>query len=64
MLYIKINGEKGLETALKLYKNQLNKIKQIQQLRDKQEFVKPSVRKRKQRLKAIYIQQKKKGLDD
>jgi small subunit ribosomal protein S21 len=63
MLHIKVDSNKGLEGALKLYKNKVNKIKQIQELRKRQEFVKPSVVKRNQRLKATYIQQIKNGLD-
>jgi small subunit ribosomal protein S21 len=63
MLHIKVDSNKGLEGALKLYKNKVNKIKQIQELRKRQEFVKPSVVKRTQRLKATYIQQIKNGLD-
>lgn len=63
MLYIKVDSNKGLEGALKLYKNKVIKTKQIQELRKRQEFVKPSVVKRNQRLKATYIQQIKNGLD-
>lgn len=63
MLYIKVDSNKGLEGALKLYKNKVHKTKQIQELRKRQEFVKPSVVKRTQRLKATYIQQIKNGLD-
>ena len=63
MLYIKINGEKGIEFALKQYKHKVQRTKQIQELRSRQEFVKPSVKKRNQKLKAIYIQQIKNGLD-
>jgi small subunit ribosomal protein S21 len=61
MLIIKI--EKNIETALKLYKNKVNKIKQIQKLRERQEFVKPSVKRRNQVSKATYIQKIKNGLD-
>ena len=63
MLYIKVNGEKGLEFALKQYKSKVQKTKQIQELRKRQEFVKPSVIKRTERLKAVYIQQIKNGLE-
>lgn len=63
MLIIKVN-ERGLEFALKQYKSKVLKTKQTQELRKRQEFVKPSVTKRSQRLKAVYIQQKKNGLDD
>jgi small subunit ribosomal protein S21 len=61
MLIIKI--EKNIETALKLYKNKVNKIKQTQKLRERQEFVKPSVKRRNQVSKATYIQKIKNGLD-
>jgi small subunit ribosomal protein S21 len=63
MLYIKVDSNRGIEGALKLYKNKVQKTKQIQELRKRQEFVKPSVVKRTQRLKATYIQQIKNGLD-
>jgi small subunit ribosomal protein S21 len=63
MLYIKVDSNKGIEVALKLYKNKVRNTKQIQELRERQEFVKPSVVKRNQRLKATYIQQIKNGLD-
>jgi len=61
MIIIKI--EKNIEFALKLYKNKVNKTKQIQKLRERQEFVKPSVKRRNQILKATYIQKIKNGLD-
>lgn len=63
MLYIKVDSNRGIEGALKLYKNKVQKTKQIQQLRSRQEFVKPSVIKRAERLKATYVQQIKNGLD-
>jgi small subunit ribosomal protein S21 len=61
MIIIKI--EKNIEFALKLYKNKVHKLKQIQKLREKQEFVKPSVKRRNQISKATYIQKIKNGLD-
>jgi len=60
MLIIEVG--KNIETALKIYKNKVQKTKQIQQLRGRQEFVKPSVRKRKEILKAIYIQKLRDGI--
>ena len=63
MLHIKVDSNRGLEVALKLYKNKVQRTKQIQELRKRQEFVKPSVVKRNQQLKAEYIQQNKNGLD-
>jgi small subunit ribosomal protein S21 len=58
-----IDVKRGLEVALKQYKNKVQKIKQIQELRKRQEFVKPSVVKREQLIKAKYIQNLKEGLD-
>lgn len=58
-----IDVKKGIDIALKQYKNKVHKVKQIQELRKRQEFVKPSVIKREEVLKAKYIQSIKDGLD-
>jgi small subunit ribosomal protein S21 len=62
MIIIDLSKEKNLETALKSYKNKVQKTKQIQNLRERKEFVKPSVIRRKEVLKAIYVEQIKNGL--
>lgn len=54
MLHIKV--EKGIEKALKEYKRKVSKTKQIQALREGQEFVKPSIKNRSKVIKAKYIQ--------
>ena len=46
----------SVEKALKLYKSKIIKTKQSSQLVERKEFVKPSVKNRKQLLKAKYIQ--------
>lgn len=56
-----IDVKKGIEIALKQYKNKVHKVKQVQQLRERQEFVKPSVKKRNDVLKAIFVQKTKDG---
>lgn len=56
-----IDVKKGIEIALKQYKNKVHKVKQVQQLRERQEFVKPSVKKRNDILKAIFVQKTKDG---
>lgn len=43
----------NIERALKSYKNKVKSVKQIEQLRDRKEFEKPSVTKRIQTQKAI-----------
>jgi len=42
-----VNVDKSIEYALKLYKSKVQKTKQIQKLRERQEFVKPSVKEGK-----------------
>ena len=63
MIIIDVTKEKSLESALRTYKHKVQKVKQIQQLRERKEFVKPSVTKRKGKLKAVYVQQIKNGLN-
>ena len=63
MIIIDFSKERSIETALRTYKNKVQKTKQVQELRDRQVFVKPSVKKRTQKLKAIYIETKKNGLN-
>jgi len=63
MIIIDLSKEKNIESALRTYKSKVQKTKQIQKLRERQEFVKPSVIKRKERLKAVYFQQMKNGLN-
>jgi small subunit ribosomal protein S21 len=63
MIVIDVTKEKSLESALRTYKHKVQKVKQVQQLRERKEFVKPSVIKRKEKLKAVYVQQIKNGLN-
>lgn len=62
MLIVEINKD-GIERALKNLKSKVIKTKQNQILFDRKEFVKKSVVKRNQKLKATYIQKKKDNLD-
>ncbi len=52
MLIIDVK-EGNIERALKSYKNKVKSVKQIEQLRDRKEFEKPSVTKRIQKQKAV-----------
>jgi small subunit ribosomal protein S21 len=63
MIIVDLSKEKSIESALRTYKSKVLKIKQVQKLRERQEFTKPSVTKRKEKLKAVYVQNKKNGLD-
>ena len=57
MLEIKV-GKGGIEKALKLYKSKIIRTKQLKELRERTEYIKPSAKKRKQKLKAKYTEQK------
>jgi small subunit ribosomal protein S21 len=63
MIIIDLSKEKNIESALRTYKQKVQRTKQIQKLRERQEFVKPSVTRRKEVLKAVYVQQIKNGLN-
>jgi small subunit ribosomal protein S21 len=54
MIIIDVNG--NIEKALKEYKRKVAKVKQNQQLRNNQEFKKPSVTRRTEITKAKYVQ--------
>jgi small subunit ribosomal protein S21 len=59
MLIIDIKGADSLERALKILKRKVIDTKQLQNLRDRKEFEKPSVKRRSEINKAKYIQKKK-----
>jgi small subunit ribosomal protein S21 len=58
MLILDLKNFNSLEHALKVYKNKTNKIGTVRELRDRQEFVKPSVKRREEIQKAVYMQKK------
>jgi small subunit ribosomal protein S21 len=64
MIIIDLKKEKNIESALRTYKYKVQRIKQVQKLRERQEFVKPSVKRRAEIRKAIYVQKIKNGLDN
>jgi small subunit ribosomal protein S21 len=58
MLIVNVDG-RGIEKALKELKSKVIKTKQNKNLFDRKEFVKESVKKRKEIQKAAYIQKLK-----
>lgn len=56
MLIVKVKEGENIERALKRFKRKFNQTKMTQQIREREEFKKPSVIKRNQKKKAIYIQ--------
>lgn len=59
MIIIKLDKNISIEKALRLYKSKLIKIRQNNELISRKKFEKKSVIKRKQILKAKYVQKLK-----
>ena len=57
MIVIPIKEGENIERALKKFKRKFEKTGVVKELRNRQAFTKPSIVKRQQKLKAIYIQQ-------
>lgn len=65
MLIIDSKDCENIDKALKKYKKKYEKSRTLNQLRERQSFTKPSVKRRTQILKAVYRQQLASGkLDD
>ncbi|TVR41852.1 MAG: 30S ribosomal protein S21 [Bacteroidia bacterium] len=56
MIIIPIKEGENIDRVLKKMKRKFEKTGIIRELRDRQKFTKPSVKKREEKLKAIYIQ--------
>jgi small subunit ribosomal protein S21 len=57
MLIIDSKDCENIDKALKKYKKKYEKSRTLNQLRERQAFIKPSVRRRMEVLKAVYRQQ-------
>lgn len=57
MIVIPIKEGENIERSLKKFKRKFEKTGVVKELRARQAFTKPSITKRQQKLKAIYIQQ-------
>lgn len=57
MIIIPVKEGEAIERALKRFKRKFDKTGAMRQLRARKEFIKPSVKRRKQMIKAAYIQQ-------
>jgi small subunit ribosomal protein S21 len=58
MIIIDLQKYKSIDHALKVYKQKHNKIGIVKELRDREAFTKPSVKRRAELLNAKYKQQK------
>ena len=56
MIVIPIKEGENIERALKKFKRKFEKTGVVKELRNRQAFIKPSVTKRQQKLRAVYVQ--------
>ncbi|MFN5183288.1 MAG: 30S ribosomal protein S21 [Bacteroidota bacterium] len=61
MLIVQLKEGETLEKALKKFKKKFEKTGVVKQLRERQKFTKPSVRRRDTIIKAAYIQKLRTG---
>ena len=53
MLIVKIGEKENINQALKRFKRKVSKSKMMKEIRERKNFMKPSMKKRIQKLKAI-----------
>lgn len=56
MIVVPVKEGENIEKALKKFKRKFEKTGVVKELRNRQAFEKPSVTKRKQMMRAIYVQ--------
>jgi len=61
MLIIDVRSGETIDKALKRYKRKSINIRVIREVRTRREFVKPSVKRREETLKAVYRENKFRG---
>ena len=59
MLVISVKEGESIDRALKRYKRKYDRTGVSKEIRARKQFIKPSVERRKEVLKAAYIQQKR-----
>ena len=57
MIIVPVKEGENIERALKKFKRKFEKTGVVKELRNRQAFSKPSVVKRKQNMRAVYVQQ-------
>ena len=61
MIVVPVKEGENIEKSLKKFKRKFEKTGVIKELRSRQQFEKPSVVKRQQKIHAIYVQQLKRA---
>lgn len=63
MLVISVKEGESIDRALKRYKRKYDRTGVMKEIRGRKQFIKPSVSRRKEIIKAAYIQQKRQEED-
>ncbi len=63
MIVVPVKEGENIERALKKFKRKFEKTGVVKELRRRQQFDKPSVLKREQRQRAVYVQQLQRNED-
>ena len=56
MLQIPVKEGENIERALKKYKKKFERTRVLKELRRRKQFIKPSVERRAQMIKAVYVE--------
>ena len=56
MLIIPVKDGENIDRALKRFKRKFQQTKTMKQLRERKQYLKPSVNRRQQKIKAKYVQ--------
>jgi len=56
MIFVNIKENESLDRALKKFKKKFEKTGVLRELRTRQQFTKPSIKRRKEKQKAVYIE--------
>ncbi|MBI1306823.1 MAG: 30S ribosomal protein S21 [Bacteroidetes bacterium] len=61
MLVVNVKENESVEKALKRFKKKFEKTGVLRELRERQQFTKPSVKRRMEKIKAAYKEQQQNG---
>jgi small subunit ribosomal protein S21 len=56
MLIIPVKDGENIDRALKRFKRKFQQTKTMKQLRERKQYIKPSIKNRQQKIKAKYVQ--------
>lgn len=63
MLRIPVKDGENIERALKKFKRKFERTGALKEIRTRQAYIKPSVQRREEKIKAVYVQHLKDQLD-